>query len=166
MELIELATNGKRFLIRSASDLMPEKSKCIRLVTYLIQDSSVEAPQGFIYEPDRVLGHHVYSTKAVGKMSDIDIESLTAMFLARSKAKSRVIEPDKTLELTNIDNILSYIDKADRTGMTSAELVRRCKAFRNLSLTERDDVIEHLIQNGNVVELGKNKKGYQRYKSI
>ena len=84
---------------------------------------------------------------------------------------AREYKPAKQMLIKEIDDIsndvfasvVNYVGKADSLGMTTADLVKRCKAFRNLSLTERDDVIGKLLEDGVLIETEKNRKGYKRF---
>jgi hypothetical protein len=86
------------------------------------------------------------------------------IFHAANMAKQMLIKEIDDISNDVYASVVNYVGKADNSiGMTAAELVRRCKAFRNLSLTERDDVIGKLLEDGVLIEKEKNKKGFQRF---
>ena len=161
IKIAELAVSGRAYIIRYDGDSVLDSRKCGGLMAQLI-NGDVSEPVGWVVDTDSVAGYKVFSTKMAGAMSGLDAEMIGATVL---KEKSKYIKQNNVSIKYGSgikDSVLHYINTLP-TGISNADLVKRCKAFRNLSVIERDDVISRMISAGIIKTIGKNRKGYVKY---
>lgn len=86
------------------------------------------------------------------------------IYQAAAMARQMLIKETDDISNDVFASVVNYMGKSDSAlGMTAPELVKRCKALRGLSLTERDDVMGKLLEDGVIIEGEKSRKGAQRY---